>query len=92
MAQVNEANRKEIIDRLRTVQGHLNGIEKMVIEGRECEDIMHQLTAIRAAVDKLTVKMAEHYLVSCHLAGMNVGENPEDAFRKAIQFILKLNR
>ena len=92
MAQVNESERKEIIDRLRTVQGHLSGIEKMVLEGRECEDIMHQLTAIRAAVDKLTVKMAEHYIICCHLSAVDEGLNSDTAFRKAIQIVLKLNR
>lgn len=92
MVQVNEKERKEIINRLRTVQGHLNGIEKMVMEGRECEDIMHQLTAIRAAVDKLTVKMAEHYMLSCHLSEVEKGKSPEENFRKALQFILRLNK
>ncbi|NPV90625.1 MAG: metal-sensitive transcriptional regulator [Firmicutes bacterium] len=92
MVQVNETERKEIIDRLRTVQGHLSGIEKMVAEGRECEDIMHQLLAIRAAVDKMTVKVAEHYVLSCHLNAVDQGKNPEENFRKAIQLIMKLNK
>lgn len=92
MVQVGEADRKELIDRLRTVQGHLSGIEKMVVEGRECEDIMHQLLAIRSAVDKLTVKVAEHYVLSCHLNAMNEGKSPEDNFRRAIKYILKLSK
>ncbi len=91
MAQVNESERKEIIDRLRTVQGHLSGIEKMILEGRECEDILYQLTAIRAAVDKLTVKLAEHYLLCCHLSAEDKGLTSDAAFRKALQTVLKLN-
>jgi DNA-binding FrmR family transcriptional regulator len=92
MVQVNESSRKEIIDRLRTVQGHLSGIEKMVTEGRECEDIMHQLLAIRSAVDKMTVKVAEHYVLSCHLNAVEQGKDPEENFRRAIQFLMKLNK
>lgn len=92
MVEVGEAERKEIISRLRTVQGHLNGIEKMVVEGRECEDIMHQLFAIRSAVDKLTARLAEQYILNCHQAALSGGKNPEKEFLKAVKLLVKLGR
>ena len=92
MVEVSGTERKEIISRLRTVQGHLNGIEKMVAEGRECEDIMHQLFAIRSAVEKLTTRLAEHYLMNCHLSALSEGKNPQKEFLKAVQLLIKLGR
>jgi DNA-binding FrmR family transcriptional regulator len=38
-----ESSRKDIINRLRTLKGHIAGIEKMVEEGKNCEDILLQI-------------------------------------------------
>ncbi|MBJ2354967.1 metal-sensitive transcriptional regulator, partial [Sphaerochaeta sp. S2] len=40
-------NQKKIINRLRTIKGHIAGIEKMVEEGKPCDDILVQIAAIR---------------------------------------------
>lgn len=80
---------KDITDRLRTIKGHLNGIEKMLGEGRQCEDVLLQLVAIRAAIDKLSVNLAEHYVVQCYETAVNDGTDPKQALTRAVQMVLK---
>ena len=44
--------KKDIILRMRRVEGQARGIIKMVDEDRDCEEVLCQLAAIRAAVNK----------------------------------------
>jgi len=53
--EMREALRAKIGDRLRRVEGQIRGIQRMVEEGRECEAIVTQLMAARAALDKVSL-------------------------------------
>jgi len=55
----------EVLNRLRTVKGHIAGIERMVEEGQSCRDILVQLSAIRAAIEKIGIYILEHNAVEC---------------------------
>jgi len=46
---------KEIITRLRKVEGQVRGLQRMVKEGQDCEAIITQLMAARSALDKVGV-------------------------------------
>jgi len=61
----NEQMRKSVLQRLGTMKGHIAGIEKMVEEGRNCEDILFQLSAITGAVNKLSTHILENYTEAC---------------------------
>ncbi|MGQ9533175.1 MAG: metal-sensitive transcriptional regulator [Desulfotomaculales bacterium] len=56
---------KEVVRRLRNVQGHLAGLARMVETGQDCADVLHQLAAARAALDKITELMLEGYVAEC---------------------------
>jgi len=47
-----ETHKKELIHRLRRVEGQLRGIQAMIEKGAECEAITQQLSASRRALDK----------------------------------------
>jgi len=46
------AEMKSVVKRLKRAQGQLGGIVKMIEEGRECQDIVIQLSAVSKAVDR----------------------------------------
>ena len=52
-------------DRLRRVQGQLGGIVRMIDEGRECEDVVTQLMAVRAAVDRAAAEVVSAHVDEC---------------------------
>jgi len=63
--EMREALRAKIGDRLRRVEGQIRGIQRMVEEGRECEAIVTQLMAARAALDKVSLLILRDQIVYC---------------------------
>lgn len=61
----NEQMRKSVLQRLGTMKGHIAGIEKMVEEDRDCEDILFQLSAVTSAINKLSAHILEGYVETC---------------------------
>lgn len=61
----NEQMKKSVLQRLGTIKGHIAGIEKMVGEDKNCEDILFQLSAVMGAMNKLSTHILEGYTESC---------------------------
>jgi CsoR family transcriptional regulator, copper-sensing transcriptional repressor len=53
------------IRRLKTVEGHLRGVIRMVEEDAYCIDVIRQIQAIEAALNKVSTKILEEHLNSC---------------------------
>jgi len=87
----NQTVQRDVINRLRTVKGHLAGIEKMVEQGQNCSDILLQLGAIRSAVSKVAAIMAEHYALECYDAAIRQGSDPRESMKRTIQAMIKSN-
>ena len=66
----------EVVDdlrkRLRRVAGQVQGVERMLDEGRECRDVVSQLSAARKALEQVGFKLVSSGLVYCL-------ENPEES-------------
>jgi DNA-binding FrmR family transcriptional regulator len=58
----------EITNRLRRVEGQIRGLQRMVDEGRDCEAILTQLMAARAALDQVGLIVADNFVQECVLA------------------------
>jgi DNA-binding FrmR family transcriptional regulator len=63
--------------RINYIQGHLEGVRKMVEEEKYCVDIMKQLFAVRRAVEKLEVVLLDGHLHTCVADGMKNGHGDE---------------
>lgn len=61
----NEQMRKSVLQRLGTIKGHIAGIEKMVGEDKNCEDVLFQLSAVMGAMNKLSAHILEGYTEAC---------------------------
>ncbi|MDR7523746.1 MAG: metal-sensitive transcriptional regulator [Armatimonadota bacterium] len=57
--------RQKITARLRSVAGHVRGIERMVEEGAYCVDVMRQVLAIQKALDRINAMVLEDHLEHC---------------------------
>lgn len=68
--------RKNVLNRLRTIKGHIAGIEKMVEDGKCCDDILLQIGAIKSSVHKVGLMIMEENMMDC-LAKDSEG-NPVD--------------
>lgn len=70
---------KQIMDRLRRVEGQVRGILKMMETEKNCKDVVSQMTAVRSAVDKAIAYAVAMNLEQCVL------ESSEDDSRDFIQ-------
>lgn len=58
-------NHEETLRRLRTIEGHLRGIIRMVEEDAYCIDIIRQIQAVEAALNKVSVQILDEHLRTC---------------------------
>lgn len=67
MAQLRlaEQDRETLLKRLRRAEGQMRGVQRMIEEGRDCESILQQLTAVRSAVHTASLSLARAYAAQC---------------------------
>lgn len=56
---------KQVLKRLNNIIGHMQGISGMVEEGRDCSDILIQLSAVNAAIRKLKIIILKDHMEHC---------------------------
>ena len=54
-----------MIQRLRSAQGHLEAVMRMADEGSCCADLLHQLSAVQGALDRVRRELVEAHLRQC---------------------------
>lgn len=57
--------RKKVLTRVSRIAGQVAGVQRMVEEDRYCVDVLHQIAAIRSALDSLGVELLSKHLESC---------------------------
>ena len=65
------------IRRLKTVEGHLRGVIRMVEEDAYCIDVIRQIQAVEAALDKVNSKILEDHLNSCVITAIQGNDRAE---------------
>ncbi|MCX2565826.1 metal-sensitive transcriptional regulator [Acetobacter suratthaniensis] len=63
--QVVQPDKTALINRLRRIEGQIGGIAGMVREDRYCVDILTQLSAVRSAIDSLSIRLLESHARGC---------------------------
>lgn len=56
---------KDLQDRMKRIEGQARGIQRMLEEGRDCEEIILQLAAMRAALSKVAMAIMAGHLEEC---------------------------
>ncbi len=56
---------KDLLPRLRRIEGQIRGISRMVDERRYCIDIIQQITAVRKALDQVSLKIMNGHINTC---------------------------
>jgi CsoR family transcriptional regulator, copper-sensing transcriptional repressor len=59
------ATKDALLNRLRRVEGQVRGVQKMVDEDRYCIDVLTQISAIQAALDKVALGLLDDHVQHC---------------------------
>jgi DNA-binding FrmR family transcriptional regulator len=68
------ASNDSLVKRLRRIEGQVRGLQGMVQEARWCPDILMQVAAVQAALDKVALCLADGHVQHCMAVGH---EDPE---------------
>jgi DNA-binding FrmR family transcriptional regulator len=66
--------------RLKTIEGHLRGIIRMVEEDAYCIDVIRQIQAVESALNKVSAQILEGHLNSCVITAIE-GEDQSERER-----------
>ena len=79
---------KSVLNRLSRAIGHLSAVKKMVEEGRDCSEVLIQLSAVRAEIANASKVILKDHLDHC--IANAVKEQDEEVIRQLQQAIDKL--
>jgi DNA-binding FrmR family transcriptional regulator len=86
-AHIDEVTRAALATRLKSIEGQARGIQRMLEEGRACQAILDQLTALRAASHAVMMQALERFARQC-LAE----QSPEQVMTHFVEAVSKLTR
>jgi len=84
-------NKEQVRNRLRRIAGQIGGIERMVEEERYCIDILTQISAAQAAIDKVALALLDDHTRHCVLGAGSAEEREEktEEMMEAVGRLLK---
>jgi CsoR family transcriptional regulator, copper-sensing transcriptional repressor len=72
------ATKEQLKDRLARIEGQVRGVARMVEEDRYCIDVLTQISAIQAALDRVALGLLDDHARHCLVGGHGGPADPED--------------
>lgn len=88
---LHEQEKENLTKRLRKVSGQINGIEKMINDGRYCMDILQQLAAARSALNQVALLIMESHTKSCVVSAIRENRS-EEAIAELMNVLAKFTK
>ena len=85
------ATKDQLLKRLRRVEGQVRGVQGMVDQDRYCIDVLTQISAIQAALDKVALGLLDDHARHCMVGGAS-DEDPEELTHELMAAVGRLMR
>jgi len=86
----NHQNTKAVIDRLSRAGGHLESVKRMVADGKDCSDVLIQLSAVIAALNNTGKVILKDHMEHCIVDAVESGDKTAvENLTKAIDSFIK---
>ncbi len=82
--------RKKALKNLKTVRGQIDGIIKMIEEGRYCVDVSNQIMASYSLLKTANLNILEGHLNHCVSESFNNKENNEEKINEVISLLKRM--
>ncbi len=76
------ATKDQLLDRLRRIEGQVRGVANMVEDDRYCIEVVTQINAVRAALDKVALGLVDGHVRHCLVGGHGGPSDPEEQARE----------
>ena len=90
-ARAYTATTEQLLTRLRRVEGQVRGIQRMVDDSRYCIDVLTQISAIQAALDKVALGLLDEHARHC-LQQSAAGERSDELADEMMAAVGRLMR
>ena len=74
---MNEPLKKDVTNRLKSIEGHVRGIQRMVDEDVYCMDILKQVKAVQQALERVSALTLENHLNTCVTTAVRSADEDE---------------
>ena len=85
------ATKDQLVKRLRRIEGQVRGIQRMVEDDRYCIDVVTQISAIQAALDKVALGLLDQHARNCGVDGHGDG-TPEELTDEVMGAVARVMR
>ena len=85
------ATKGPLLNRLRRIEGQVRGVERMVEDDRYCIDVITQISAIQAALDKVALGLLDDHAAHCVIGGAS-DTPPEELKDELMAAVARLMR
>ncbi|MBI9079276.1 MAG: metal-sensitive transcriptional regulator [Pseudodesulfovibrio sp.] len=82
-----EKIKKNVLSRMKRIEGQVRGIQGMIEGGKECEDILVQVRAVRSALQSANKLILKRYMLRCYSEAVKSGGTEQEAMDKFIKVL-----
>ena len=83
-----EPDREQVMARLKRIEGQVRGLQRMIEGNRECEEVLTQLAAIRAAMQRVSAMVLARSVAKC--LPERLSRETEAALRRLVETYARL--
>ncbi len=80
-----------ILNRLARIEGQVRGLQRMIEQGKHCEDILAQLAAVKSALDRVGTHLISHHMRDC-LHDTSGAQVDAEAMERAFEIFFKYSQ
>ncbi|WCK53904.1 metal-sensitive transcriptional regulator [Aneurinibacillus sp. Ricciae_BoGa-3] len=80
---------QQMRNRLKRIEGQIRGIIAMMEQGKDCRDLVTQLSAARSAIDRTIGVIVSSNLEQCIREQIEKGEDTEQLIKEAVNLLVK---
>jgi DNA-binding FrmR family transcriptional regulator len=84
------ATKDQLLDRLARIEGQVRGVQHMVEEDRYCIDVVTQINAARAALDKVALGLLDGHVRHCLVEGRGGPTDPDEQTKELMGAVGRL--
>jgi DNA-binding FrmR family transcriptional regulator len=89
LTMIESTSAEGLITRLRRIEGQIRGLQRMLEQGRECEDVLTQIMAVRSSIDQVGLLLMDRHIDTCLVGSVDAGSdlrNLQRALRMWLRF------